>query len=38
MYGVIQKPAEITTAPHPSMPESGVKVELKLTLEWWRNA
>jgi hypothetical protein len=34
MYGAIQKPAEITTAPHPSTPESGGKVELKFGY-WW---
>ena len=34
MYCAIQKLAEITTAPHPSTPESGGKVELKLISGW----
>jgi hypothetical protein len=38
MYGAIQKLAEITTAQHPSMPESGGKVVLKLIPEQARNA
>jgi len=34
MYGAIQKLAEIITAPHPSTPESGGKVELKSVSRW----